>query len=82
MVISDLTYQESAADTNDVEGGTDWTATLTAFNQVMSMLQTGATSGPNGSSAYANIGRLNTNTFGLGALVLGANNPNLSVLNL
>ncbi len=73
MVITDLNYLEATADLDELEGGTDWAATLTAFNQVLSMFQTGAVSGPNGSSAFSSIGRLDISTFGLSALVLGAN---------
>ncbi|BAU12321.1 hypothetical protein LEP3755_28500 [Leptolyngbya sp. NIES-3755] len=70
MVITDL---ETAADLDTLEGGTDWAATLTAYHQLMSIFQSGAMSGPNGSSAFSNIGRLDISTFGLSALVLGAN---------
>ncbi len=71
MIISDLDDLEIAIESDNLEGGADWAATLTAFNQALSMLQTGAVSGPNGSSAFANIGRLNISTFGLGAIFLG-----------
>ncbi len=71
MLITDLNYLESVDEATILEGGTDWAATLTAFSQALSMLQTGATSGPNGSSAFANIGRLNMATLGLGAVFLG-----------
>jgi len=77
MIIADL---ETTADFDTLEGGTDWTATLTAYHQIMSIFQTGAVSGPNGSSAFSNIGRLDISTFGLGALVLGANPPNSWIL--
>lgn len=70
MIIADL---ETTADLDHLEGGTDWAATLTAYHQIMSIFQTGATSGPNGSSAFSNIGRLDISTFGLSALVLGMN---------
>ncbi|HTL89677.1 MAG TPA: hypothetical protein VL134_09765 [Leptolyngbya sp.] len=76
MVIYDLTDLNIEPD--DVEGGTDWAATLTAYNQMMSIFQTGAVSGPNGSSAFSNIGRLDISTFGLSALVLGANPSSFS----
>ncbi|MGG6267503.1 hypothetical protein ACQ4M3_23370 [Leptolyngbya sp. AN03gr2] len=73
MLITDLAELETSVDLENLEGGTDWAATLTAYNQMMSVFQTGAVSGPNGSSAFSNIGRLDISTFGLSALVLGAN---------
>jgi hypothetical protein len=69
MIISDLSYEESAPEEN-VQGGADWAATLTAFNQFLSMIQTGAVSGPNGSSAFANIGRSKTSTLGFSTIGL------------
>ncbi len=73
MVITDLNDLEVVSELDHLEGGTDWAATLTAYHQIMSIFQTGAVSGPNGSSAFSSIGHLDISTFGLSALVLGAN---------
>ncbi|MCU0549607.1 MAG: bacteriocin [Leptolyngbya sp. Prado105] len=73
MIISDLSFEETPSMT--LQGGADWAATLTAFNQFLSMIQTGATSGPNGSSAFANIGRSYTSTMGLSTIGLGVDSP-------
>ncbi|BAS58636.1 MULTISPECIES: hypothetical protein [Leptolyngbya] len=76
MIISDLNFEETPPASEDLQGGADWAATLTAFNQFLSMIQTGAVSGPNGSSAFANIGRSYTSTLGFSTIGLGINNPN------
>lgn len=77
MIIADLNSEEIVPEIEDVQGGADWAATLTAFYQFLSMIQTGAVSGPHGSSAFANIGRSRTSTLGLSTIGLGINDPNL-----
>ncbi len=72
MIISDLNYMEITSEADNLEGGTDWSASLTAFQQRFAALTTTATSGPAGSTATASGGLLQIGTIGLGAVVLGA----------
>jgi len=71
MIITDLTYQEIAADANDLEGGFDVAFNTTAFSQKVTLLQSGSTSGPGGSTAMSSGGSSSADTFGLGAIALG-----------
>ncbi len=76
MIITDLTYQEIAADATDLEGGFDVSFNTTNFTQRVAMLQTGSTSGPGGSTSMSVGGVQNISTAGLTGL--GLSFPSLS----
>ncbi|PAX57945.1 CTB family bacteriocin [Brunnivagina elsteri] len=65
MIISDLTYLEIAEQTQNLEGGNDIGASLTAFQQRLTLMQTVSTSTPGGSSAGSVSSNLNIRTLGL-----------------
>lgn len=72
MIVSDLNYLEIAAESNELEGGLDAAFNFTAFQQRLSLMQTGSASGPGGSVATTSGGLLEIGTLGLGAIILGA----------
>ena len=72
MIISELNYQEIATEAGNLEGGKDLAINFTHYFQELSVIQSGATSGPNGSVAVANAQHLKIDTTGFSAIVLGA----------
>lgn len=71
MIINELTYQEIATEANELEGGVDFSLNYTQFQQQTTLMQTGSTSGPAGSTSFANGGSLQIDTSGFGGIVLG-----------
>jgi hypothetical protein len=65
MFISDLNYLESVNEATNLEGGNDTAASLTAFQQRLTLMQTQSLSGPGGSAAGSLSSNLKINTFGL-----------------
>ena len=71
MIISDLNYLETAIESNNLEGGVDFSVNLTHFQQSLSVMQTASNSGPNGSTAVTSGGLLQIDTSAFNAVVLG-----------
>lgn len=72
MIISELTYQEIATEASELEGGVDFSVTANYFKQNLSVLQSGSTSTPAGSTSFSNAQHVITDTGSFSALVLGA----------
>lgn len=72
MIITDLSYQEMTSDVEQLEGGVDLAINATTFKQALSVMQTGSTSGPGGSTAFTNAQSLKIDTSSFSAVVLGA----------
>ena len=72
MVISELSYLEVATEASDLEGGLDFSITGTQFAQELSVMQTGSSSGPAGSTSFANAQHVKIDTSSFSAIVLGA----------
>lgn len=72
MIINELTYQEIAVEAGELEGGIDVAATSNYFKQSISVLQSGSSSTPAGSTSFTNAQHLVTDTGSFSLLVLGA----------
>lgn len=71
MIISDLNYLEVATEANNLEGGADWSLTITGYQMELAELNSASTSGVGGSTVVS-VGRhINTSSFGLNAIYLG-----------
>jgi hypothetical protein len=70
MLIHDLNHLEIVDEANKLEGGNDIAASLTAFQQRLTVMQTMSTSTPAGSSAGSVSSNLNIGTFGLNFISL------------
>ena len=71
MIITDLTYQEIAADANELEGGIDLSVNFTNFNKSLTQLESASQSTEAGSVSKAAGASLNVSTFGVGGVGLG-----------
>ncbi|PSB17768.1 hypothetical protein C7B65_17855 [Phormidesmis priestleyi ULC007] len=72
MIISELSYLEVATEAHDLEGGLDLSITATQFAQELSVLQTGSSSGPAGTTVLSNAQHVITNSGSFSAILLGA----------
>jgi hypothetical protein len=70
MLIHDLNHLEIVDEANKLEGGNDIAASLTAFQQRLTVMQTMSTSTPGGSAAGSVSSNLNIGTFGLNFISL------------
>lgn len=71
MIINELTYQEIAVEANELEGGVDFAVTGNYYKQNLSILQTGSTSTPLGTTSFTNAQHVITDTGSFSAIVLG-----------
>ncbi len=71
MIISDMTYQINAVESNEVEGGFDIGGSITGYYYDVTQLYTATQSGPNGSSAIQSALKINLDTFGAAFVALG-----------
>jgi hypothetical protein len=71
MIINELTYQEIAVEATELEGGLDLSITGNYYQQELSALQSGTTSGPLGTASFANAQHVKINTGGFSAIALG-----------
>jgi hypothetical protein len=72
MIITELSYQEIASEANELEGGVDLSLNATQFEQATAVMSSGSTSGPLGSTSYANAQSVKIKSSSLALLVLGA----------
>jgi hypothetical protein len=64
MIISDLTYQELAVESNDLEGGLDFGTSLSAYKLHSLEFGVGSKSGPGGTETMAMAKKVDVKTFG------------------
>lgn len=74
MFISDLTYQEIAVESNNLEGGIDLGISFTGYEASGVKFTTLSTSNANGSQAGATVEKLNISTVGFNGIGLGLPN--------
>ncbi len=71
MIISDMSYQELAVESNNLEGGIDIGASITNYNYDLTQFYTVSESGPNGSYAAQGALKIDLSTFGASFVALG-----------
>jgi hypothetical protein len=71
MVISDMSYLEVEVAVKDIEGGFDFSANFTGYENVVHAIQTASNSGPGGSSSTTSAVKSIIKTYGGGIVYLG-----------
>jgi hypothetical protein len=71
MIISDISYQEFAGESNHLEGGYDIGLSFSNYQYDLTQFYTVSSSGPNGSYAAQGALKVDLSTFGGSLVALG-----------